>query len=184
MCEHLNLVSKETVYFKMEFCNDCGKTFRQDNCCTNPKKAIVRVDTGTKSYHQSICLNCRLISGGMIAKRNIPVGTKVYGIDNKKKDECNDFYTENMREMWDWQAELYRDFQLKQRIEWRKWYNEYLDSEEWQVKRSLVLKRDNYRCYTCGNRATDVHHISYKNLGDEPLEDLVSLCRHCHERVH
>lgn len=33
-------------------------------------------------------------------------------------------------------------------------------------------------------KAQDVHHKTYDNVGREPLSDLVSLCRECHEKKH
>jgi 5-methylcytosine-specific restriction endonuclease McrA len=64
--------------------------------------------------------------------------------------------------------------------------NVYLKSDEWQRKRYVVLKRDNWRCVYCGRRATQVHHKKYArvNIGKEPIEWLVSVCRDCHEAQH
>ena len=62
----------------------------------------------------------------------------------------------------------------------------YLNSDDWKRKRALVLKRDNYRCVHCGARATQVHHKQYarRNIGKEPIEWLVSVCKSCHEQQH
>ncbi len=64
--------------------------------------------------------------------------------------------------------------------------NVYLKSDAWQRKRYVVLKRDNWRCVYCGARATQVHHKRYAkyNIGKEPIEWLVSVCRTCHEAQH
>lgn len=70
---------------------------------------------------------------------------------------------------------------------WRKDYyrNDYLNSDAWQRKRYLVLKRDNWRCVYCGARATQVHHLRYaKNIGREPIDWLVSICNDCHKKKH
>jgi 5-methylcytosine-specific restriction endonuclease McrA len=64
--------------------------------------------------------------------------------------------------------------------------NQYLKSEEWQRKRYVVLKRDNWRCVYCGAKATQVHHKKYakKNIGKEPIKWLVSVCNTCHASKH
>lgn len=64
--------------------------------------------------------------------------------------------------------------------------NTYLKSDEWQRKRYVVLKRDGWRCLYCGAKATEVHHKRYakNNIGREPIEWLVSICRACHDAKH
>ncbi len=64
--------------------------------------------------------------------------------------------------------------------------NDYLKSDAWQRKRYVVLKRDNWRCVFCGDRATQVHHKKYAkyNIGKEPIEWLVSVCKSCHDKQH
>jgi 5-methylcytosine-specific restriction endonuclease McrA len=68
----------------------------------------------------------------------------------------------------------------------RDYYREYLKSDEWKRKRYVVLKRDNWRCVYCGARATQDHHKRYakKNIGKEPIEWLVSVCKDCHNSKH
>lgn len=68
----------------------------------------------------------------------------------------------------------------------RDYYRDYLQSDEWKRKRYVVLKRDNWRCVYCGGRATQVHHTKYAkyNIGREPIEWLVSICRDCHDNIH
>jgi len=69
----------------------------------------------------------------------------------------------------------------------RAYYRDtYLKSDAWQRKRYVVLKRDNWLCVYCGGRATQVHHKKYakKNIGKEPIEWLVSVCKNCHDSIH
>jgi hypothetical protein len=30
----------------------------------------------------------------------------------------------------------------------------------------------------------EVHHLTYARLGDEPLSDLLGLCKSCHRAIH
>jgi 5-methylcytosine-specific restriction endonuclease McrA len=76
------------------------------------------------------------------------------------------------------------EYRRKQRRDYYR--NHYLKSEAWKRKRYVVLKRDNWRCVFCGGRATQVHHKQYAkyNIGKEPIEWLVSVCKSCHDRQH
>jgi hypothetical protein len=85
----------------------------------------------------------------------------------------------------------------------------YVASEAWQYKRLQKLlslagiaahsyenidwlaqqaSRHLYSCETCGSRGSQaevqVHHRTYRNLGREPLDDLVILCGFCHQALH
>jgi len=67
----------------------------------------------------------------------------------------------------------------------RKEYYEYLKSDKWKLKRQKVMLRDKNICQACLTRqATDVHHLTYKHIYNEPLFDLVAICRPCHEKLH
>jgi 5-methylcytosine-specific restriction endonuclease McrA len=66
----------------------------------------------------------------------------------------------------------------------RDYYRDvYLKSDAWKRKRYVVLKRDKWRCVYCGSRANQVHHTRYAkwNIGKEPIEWLVSVCKPCHD---
>lgn len=64
-------------------------------------------------------------------------------------------------------------------------YKAYIRSERWARKRTQVFAHYGKRCYAC-RRATGpihVHHLSYANLGREPMSDLMPLCVQCHREV-
>jgi 5-methylcytosine-specific restriction endonuclease McrA len=65
-------------------------------------------------------------------------------------------------------------------------YADYLKQPEWQVRRVQALTRARHKCQISSNHdaTLDVHHRSYENYGDERPEDLVVLCRACHELYH
>lgn len=64
-------------------------------------------------------------------------------------------------------------------------YNRYLQSEEWALKRSLVIERCANLCEGCRNDDVHhVHHLTYDHVGRELLFDLVGLCLRCHEIAH
>lgn len=70
------------------------------------------------------------------------------------------------------------------RSEWMSNYNAYLQTPKWRAKREAVMRRDEHLCQAClSARATDVHHLTYSHLFDEPLFDLIAVCRPCHDRI-
>jgi 5-methylcytosine-specific restriction endonuclease McrA len=77
-------------------------------------------------------------------------------------------------------------FETKRERRTNYYRNVYLKSDDWQRKRYVVMKRDNWTCVYCGDRATEVHHKRYAkyNIGKEPIEWLVSVCKHCHGEQH
>lgn len=66
-----------------------------------------------------------------------------------------------------------------------KGYKDYLRSAKWQKKREQVFRFYGKKCYACGTRQGPfhVHHLDYRNLGNEPLADLMPLCMSCHREV-
>lgn len=53
--------------------------------------------------------------------------------------------------------------------------------------REHALARDNYTCQCCGkkNCRLEVHHIVFqRNDGSDDLENLVTLCKDCHDTIH
>lgn len=69
-------------------------------------------------------------------------------------------------------------------------YVDYLSSFDWHLKRLAVLKRAGNKCERCGRSGSgpcggvvlQIHHVTYDNLGDEPLEDLLAVCEDCHKK--
>lgn len=54
-------------------------------------------------------------------------------------------------------------------------------------RREAILHRDNYTCQCCGKRncRLEVHHIKFRsNGGTDDEENLITLCKECHEGVH
>jgi 5-methylcytosine-specific restriction endonuclease McrA len=65
-------------------------------------------------------------------------------------------------------------------------YAERRQTKEWAILKRQVHRRDGYRCRLCGRDGVElhVHHRTYETYAEERLEDLVTLCRTCHEHFH
>jgi hypothetical protein len=60
-------------------------------------------------------------------------------------------------------------------------YHAYLRSHIWKEKCELVLRRCHGICERCHvHKVKQVHHMNYKNLYHEPLDDLQGVCGKCH----
>ena len=69
--------------------------------------------------------------------------------------------------------------------EWWDWYNAYLRSAAWRERAALVRRRAGGVCEGCAMRqATQVHHVTYKHVGNEFLWELRAVCDACHDRIH
>ena len=75
--------------------------------------------------------------------------------------------------------------QWSERREYHSKKRDYLSSPEWKSKRLKVLERDGHKCRACGYKyRLEVHHITYRNLEQEPLNELLTVCRRCHQKIH
>lgn len=64
-------------------------------------------------------------------------------------------------------------------------YAAYMKSPEWKKNRYPALVRDGFKCAMCGTaKNLVVHHITYERLGHEDMDDLITLCKDCHAKVH
>jgi predicted HNH restriction endonuclease len=68
-------------------------------------------------------------------------------------------------------------------------YHDYIMSRRWRENpaRLAELEASGFRCRLCNNDGTagrlEVHHRTYKNLFNEQVGDLTTLCRGCHRLV-
>lgn len=63
-------------------------------------------------------------------------------------------------------------------------YTSYLKSEWWKSKRDERFGFDKGVCQRCGMDGEVVHHRTYENVWGEKIEDLVTLCKDCHKKLH
>lgn len=64
-------------------------------------------------------------------------------------------------------------------------YHAYIKSSAWKNKRQEALNFHGRYCRVCGtSKNIGVHHLTYKNLGNEKMEDLTILCWEHHNEHH
>lgn len=64
-------------------------------------------------------------------------------------------------------------------------HNKYLKSHYWRKRKIEFFSRNPRTCVVCSTSSNiHLHHATYKNLYNEPDEDLVSLCGVHHGELH
>jgi ATP-dependent DNA helicase RecQ len=61
-----------------------------------------------------------------------------------------------------------------------------LDPLAYDSLRQQVLRRDGWRCQSCGTMSNlEVHHKEFRShAGDDTEENLITLCSTCHASAH
>ena len=63
-------------------------------------------------------------------------------------------------------------------------YAEYLNTRHWKLFRESYIKRFEGVCEICTIKGDELHHLHYDNLGHEQFDDVIFLCRGCHQKEH
>ena len=61
-----------------------------------------------------------------------------------------------------------------------------LDSVSYETLRQQILRRDGWRCQSCGAMSNlEIHHKGFRShSGHDSEENLITLCTQCHAGVH
>jgi 5-methylcytosine-specific restriction endonuclease McrA len=61
-----------------------------------------------------------------------------------------------------------------------------LDPASYETLRQQILRRDGWRCQSCGTMSNlEVHHNQFRShSGDDSEQNLIILCTACHANTH
>lgn len=137
---------------------------------TEVRRRIVR--NGSVAFYRQ-CLRCGESVGNAVAARDVPASSREKPWDDGLRDQH--YRTErNRRKSAQGLDDRARDAA----------YRLYLQSPQWVDRRARVLAR-NPTCQACERRdGEQAHHMTYERIYCEPLFDLVSVCRPCHDALH
>lgn len=144
-------------------------------CQHRIKEIKKRIKSDASKYYVEQCSDCGWCSNG-ISKAKLSEEIKAIAPE----------YDENKQKQWsDAKSQYYQELKSEQNQAWFEEYNNYLSTPDWKQKRQKVLNRSNRVCEGCLEKtATQVHHKTYQNVGNEFLFELVALCGYCHDRIH
>lgn len=100
-------------------------------------------------------------------------------------EECSSIRQKIAEQKGIYYRDIYETHRQKRNKAWRDYYDAYLVSTRWALLRVKALTMVNYKCIVCGSADTlQLHHRHYKTLGEESLDDVMVLCKKCHEIWH
>lgn len=154
--------------------------WRETDCEEHPRTELRRRVTSNGGFQvRRQCLDCGHVLGGALKQQ--PGHEALPEVDTSLREH----YDQGRQRQYD---DIYQKHALLQKAretEWFKRYSAYLETGVWKKKRALVLARSGGICEGCREvSATEVHHLTYKHMGDEFLFELVAVCTACHARLH
>jgi hypothetical protein len=161
----------------------------------NPEPRKRKYNSGS-TYYVTQCTSCGANFGQALAKRLFQDSSLIKEFDEEFVQKCN-MDTNNKLSALAEKIKLLNQIRKRLKSDYFKnilklpfnnfetAYNAYLSSDAWHLKRQVILKRDKHLCQFCNSaKATQVHHLSYDNLGNESDFELISLCHKCHQFIH
>lgn len=172
-------VLEEKKYQDYKICYECYNviTIPWDKCCRTPELEMVTKEIqGGGVTVRNQCTNCGALVGTALPQKSLLLDE----INPINETLTQEYFLNKNEEFSKLQVEI---DQLKRGDFWTQ-YKEYLESDKWKGKREKVLERDGRQCQAClDNPANEVHHLTYKHLYNEPLFELVSVCKLCHDHI-
>lgn len=182
-CASEDIQKVEYTFHDAYECKSCKTAYYNviEDCCRRPSERYVNdFHNGIAKFIRVQCDNC----GGCL---NMTKSLKRAEYGNKTKGEFSkECFLQWKNEKQSEGNELYHFSKHLKFVKSNFFkHRTHLQSVYWKNIRLLALERDKYTCQICKlEPAKDVHHLTYKNLGNELLEELISYCRACHKKVH
>lgn len=165
-----------TIYYCTKFCKSAAYTTIY---CTHTDFILVRDKTRVRKQ----CKDCGQLFGHSVKKTSVNYNNLPDSSELFEKHNTLEYYNK-MKKFHKRYQEKYQEVRESYEDAFFTAYTKYLKSKEWEAKRKLVLKRDNYLCQCClVNTATQVHHLTYEKVGKEPAFQLTSVCTDCHKFI-
>lgn len=172
--------TKEFEFNVVYYCNTCGKYYVEEKPCDHQWR-VIDFEILNGSYQiRKFCETCKNIDRAILPRKDYLHTT----LPKKNLQSYHAYYDkirdEDSKKVSEFKSELYQRAEAFRKTD----YTAYLKSDHWVSTRTMIFERDNHICRMCGERAEEVHHITYKNRGHEYEFELVSLCSKCHREYH
>jgi hypothetical protein len=185
-------VDYETEHYLGGICKECKLlhiTIQKKQCNHEEKHILLEYKNGAFNLRK-ICIKCLEFTEQNIKidnknKYQIRKLTYINDLQDERNEKLKQEYEKIRLHYNKERNDLYEQRKIEKDSDFWERYNAHLQTEKWRLLRLQVLQRDNYLCQGCRIvKAHEVHHLTYRNLGDEFLFQLISLCKPCHDKFH
>lgn len=154
----------------------------QADACDHPTAAILgSVNAGNQLMYRWYCRSCGCVLSSNI-KHEI---AEAHGVSRAHVDEAASRAKRYQLERQERLEKLIAEAAERAQPVNRKVHQDYFHGEHWQQLRKRILARAGDLCEGCLNASAEhVHHLTYRNFGNEFAWELRAVCADCHERVH
>jgi hypothetical protein len=167
------------------YCTECFRIKFTPIECDHKYITMLVENSNGATHVRRFCNKCHYLQHGI--KKSEFTAEQLIKLPKRTLEEVNAFKDSIPHDNIE-QGEFIRGMHIKQ-SEYNfnvrhNQYEEYLNSSDWKYKRDIIMARYNRTCQICGDRAIDVHHITYEHIQNEYPFELVPLCRQCHKNWH
>lgn len=180
--------AKHLKAYTVHYCQNCFD-YKIDRleCDHDYMPILFEIASGAEQI-RLYCRKCCSISGQAKSKKDYDLTT----IQRRNLEKYHEWYakyiesdSEDLKKTIEVLKEQQQDLRMipqgESMFDKAEIYSNYINSEAWKIgKRLPTLNRDNHSCRICGDKATEVHHLTYKHFQQEYDFELVSLCNTCH----
>ncbi|GEQ87434.1 hypothetical protein ULMS_29420 [Patiriisocius marinistellae] len=177
------VVERNYNHWNVYECANCKYwTYSNSDDCCKERNEIITIDHKPSGI---IALYYQCISCGSSPNRNKPLSIKKFGEKIRSEFSNSRFLEFKEKKEFERQKLSEQKSEYNNRNSKQYKYYEYLTSHKWKELREKVKLRDNFLCQECkSEKAEEVHHLTYENIFNEKLSDLISVCSDCHKKLH
>ena len=153
--------------------------------CEHKAYIVVKAhDSIGRPFYKKRCADCY---GGMSHRYKIKDALEILnGDEPHDEDECLRLRQE-LSDKYRVVYETVRRAHNKKRHDLFWQYHRIYTNESirWKLLRAKLLTQTNYECASCQSKQVlQLHHRHYLTLGCESIDDVIVLCKKCHEMLH
>lgn len=170
--------NKEVIVWPTKAYSEDLQRYSRDVCAHSTTTMVMRTVRGGAKQYVGQCLTCGQQLGSAHSQKDITREPPPWD------DELSLTYERARKRELENINLKHLAIQKRKSGRFSQRYADHLKSEKWLKARVKIFRRANNICEACLEApAREVHHLTYENLCNEFMYELVAVCRPCHERI-